>query len=158
MEKMKWKVYVFWILVCEFVGFLAGILTREGVTYYNLYANKPPLSPPGWVFPVVWTILYGLMGIGAAKIALTPASEGRSRSLNLMVAQLILNFFWPLLFFHAGVYGFSFLWLLLLWLVVLWMILEFGKVDGKAALLQIPYLLWLTFAAYLNGAVWVMNL
>ena len=74
-----------------------------------------------------------------------------------MIAQLILNFFWPLLFFNGQAFGFAFVWLLLLWLVVLWMILEFGKVDRRATILQLPYLLWLTFAAYLNGAVWVMN-
>ena len=74
-----------------------------------------------------------------------------------MIAQLILNFFWPLLFFNAQAFGFAFVWLLLLWLVVLWMILEFGKVDRRAAIFQLPYLLWMTFAAYLNGAVWVMN-
>ena len=157
MEKTRWRIYVLWILVCESVGFLAGILTRRGVELYNIYAQKPPLSPPAWIFPVVWTILYALMGIGAARIALSPGTAGRSRSLNLMIAQLILNFFWPLLFFNGQAFGFAFVWLLLLWLVVLWMILEFGKVDRRATILQLPYLLWLTFAAYLNGAVWVMN-
>ena len=158
MKTARWKAYVFWIALCEFVGLFAGVLTREGARFYGIYVDKPPLSPPSWVFPVVWTALYALMGIGAARIALQPESEARSKGLNLMVAQLILNFFWPLLFFNAQAFGFAFVWLLLLWLIVLWMILEFGKTDPLAAWLQVPYLLWLTFAAYLNGAVWVINL
>ena len=80
-----------------------------------------------------------------------------SRSVNLFIAQLIVNFFWSPIFFNAGAYGFALLWLLLLWILVLWMILSFRKVDQLAALLQIPYLLWLTFAAYLNCAVWALN-
>lgn len=157
MLKKDWKVYAIWIAVCEAVGILAGILSRAGTEIYNLTAIKPPFSPPAWVFPVVWTILYALMGISAARITLLPASTERSRGLNLMVAQLVVNFFWPLLFFNAEVYGFAFLWLLLLWVLVFWMIITFRKLDPIAALLQIPYLIWLTFAAYLNAAVWVLN-
>ncbi len=157
MKRKDWKVYAIWIAVCEAVGLLAGLLTRAGSEMYAITAIKPPLSPPAWLFPVVWTVLYALMGIGAARITLLPPSEDRSRSLNLMVTQLIVNFFWPLLFFNAQAYGFAFIWLLLLWFLVLWMILSFSKLDKTAALLQIPYILWLTFAAYLNAAVWMLN-
>ena len=157
MTQKPWKIYVLWIGVSEAVGILAGFLSREGMQVYAINAIKPALAPPDWLFPVVWTILYALMGIGAARISLSPQSAERSRSLNLMVAQLVINFFWPLLFFNAEAYGFAFVWLILLWLMVLWMILSFGKVDPVAALTQIPYLLWLTFAAYLSGAVWVIN-
>ena len=97
------------------------------------------------------------MGIGAAQVSLTPSSPERSRSLNLVVIQLVVNFFWSLIFFNAQAYGFAFLWLLLLWVLVLLMILAFRKVDPLAALLQIPYLLWLTFAAYLSFGVWYLN-
>ena len=157
MLKKEWKVYAIWIAVCEAVGILAGILSRSGTEIYNMTAVKPPFTPPSWLFPVVWTILYALMGISAARIALSPESTERSTGLNLMVAQLILNFFWPLLFFNAQAYGFAFLWLLLLWILVLWMILTFRKVEPLAAWLQIPYLIWLTFAAVLNAAVWILN-
>ncbi len=157
MKKQDWKAYVFWIALSEAVGVMAGLLTRSSSEMYGMLAVKPPLSPPAWLFPAVWTVLYALMGIGAARVSLTPPSSERSRGLNLMVAQLIVNFFWPLLFFNAQAYGFAFLWLLLLWFLVLWMILSFSKVDVPAALLQIPYILWLTFAAYLNAAVWVLN-
>ena len=157
MNKKPWKTYVLWIAICEAVGFFAGILTRQGTKIYAQTAIKPPLTPPGWLFPVVWVVLYALMGIGAARITLAPSSAGRSRGLNLMVTQLVVNFFWPLLFFNAGAYGFALLWLLLLWGLVLWMILVWRKVETLAAWLQIPYLLWLSFAVYLNAGVWYLN-
>ena len=157
MNKKPWKTYVLWIAICEAVGFFAGILTRQGTEIYAQTAIKPPLTPPGWLFPVVWVVLYALMGIGAARITLAPQSANRSRGLNLMVTQLVVNFFWPLLFFNAGVYGFALLWLLLLWGLVLWMILVWRKVEPLAAWLQIPYQLWLSFAVYLNAGVWYLN-
>lgn len=157
MNKKPRKTYVLWIAICEAVGFLAGILTRQGTKIYAQTAIKPPLTPPGWLFPVVWVVLYALMGIGAARITLESQSVKRSRGLNLMVTQLVVNFFWPLLFFNAGVYGFALLWLLLLWGLVLWMILVWRKAEPLAAWLQIPYLLWLSFAVYLNAGVWYLN-
>lgn len=157
MNQKPWKIYILWIGICEAVGFFAGVLTRQGTAIYAQMAVKPPLAPPGLVFPIVWGILYALMGIGAARITLAPPSAERSRGLNLMIAQLVVNFFWPLLFFNAMVYGFALLWLLLLWGLVLWLILVWRKVDVMAARLQIPYLLWLTFAAHLNAGVWYLN-
>lgn len=155
--KASWKPYVFWILLAEAVGALSGWLSREGSEVFSQTVIQPPLSPPAILFPIVWTILYALMGIGAAQVGLTPSSPERSRSLNLFVIQLVVNFFWSLIFFNAQAYGFAFLWLLLLWVLVLLMILAFRKVDPLAALLQIPYLLWLTFAAYLSFGVWYLN-
>lgn len=139
------------------MGALSGWLTREGTQLFSETVAKPPLTPPSLVFPIVWGILYALMGIGAARVSLTEPSEDRSRGLNLFVAQLIVNFFWSLIFFNAQAYGFAFFWLLLLWGLVLWMTLTFRKVDKIAAWLQVPYLLWLTFAAYLNFGVWRLN-
>ena len=157
MKKTTWKPYVLWILLAEAVGALSGWLTREGTQLFSETVAKPPLTPPSLVFPIVWGILYALMGIGAARVSLTEPSEDRSRGLNLFVAQLIVNFFWSLIFFNAQAYGFAFFWLLLLWGLVLWMTLTFRKVDPIAAWLQVPYLLWLTFAAYLNFGVWRLN-
>ena len=119
---------------------------------------KPPLSPPAWLFPIVWAILYALMGIGAAKIYQSPPSKVRSLGLNLFVIQLVVNFFWSPIFFNLRIFGFAFYWLLLLWALVLRMVFVFGKIDPLAAKLQIPYLIWLTFAAYLNLGVWYLNL
>jgi len=143
--------------LAEAVGLLSGWLTREGTQIYAETIVKPPLSPPGWVFPVVWTVLYALMGISAARVWLAAPSKARNLGLNLFVAQLIVNFFWSPIFFNLQAFGLAFFWLLLLWGLVLWMILRFRKVDSLAAKLQIPYLLWLTFAAYLNLGVWYLN-
>ena len=155
--KRNWKPYLFWIFLAEAVGALSGWLTREGTQIYAQTITKPPLSPPGWVFPVVWTILYALMGIGAARVYLTPPSSDRSRGLNLFIAQLVVNFFWSPVFFNLQAFVLAFFWLLLLWGLVFWMILTFRKTDRTAANLQIPYLIWLTFAAYLNAGVWYLN-
>ena len=119
--------------------------------------NQPPLSPPAWLFPVVWSILYVLMGISATRISLAPDSPQKKQGLNLFIIQLVLNFFWSLIFFNLQAYGLAFLWLVALWITVFLMILSFRKADPVAALLQIPYLIWLTFAAYLSFGVWYLN-
>lgn len=157
MKKRSWKPYIFWILFTETIGFLSGWLTREGTKIYNTTIEQPPLSPPSIVFPIVWGILFALMGIGAARIYLAPASGDRSRSLLLFLVQLAVNFFWSIIFFNLQAFGFAFVWLILLWVLILLMILSFRKVDKLAAWLQIPYLLWVTFAAYLNLGVWLLN-
>ena len=157
MKKSNWKIYAFFIGVSEAVGLLSGWLTRAGTASYAEMIQKPPLAPPGWVFPVVWTVLYALMGISAARIWLAPPSPARNRGLNLFWLQLAVNFLWSPIFFNAGAYGFALIWLLLLWVLVLLMILQFRKVDLPAALLQVPYLIWLTFAAYLNWGVFRLN-
>ena len=157
MKSTKWKGYGFWILLAEAVGALSGWLSRDGTAAFSETAVQPPLSPPGILFPIVWGILYLLMGISAARISQSPPSLSRSRGLNLWIIQLVVNFFWSPIFFNAQAYGFAFFWLLLLWILVLLMILSFRKIDPLAAWLQLPYLLWLTFAAYLNAGVWYLN-
>lgn len=155
--KRNWKTYLLWILLTEAVGGLSGWLTRDAMRIYEQTIVQPPLSPPDWLFPLVWSILYALMGIGAARVYLAPPSKDRSRGLNLFISQLVVNFFWSPIFFNLQAFGLAFFWLLLLWGLVLWMILTFRKVDPLAAKLQIPYLIWLTFAAYLNIGVWYLN-
>ena len=157
MNLKKSKPYIISAVIALLVGTLSGLLSMAGMKVYETAVLKPALTPPGWVFSVVWTALYALMGISAAKVWLTPESAVRSKGLNLYVAQLIVNFFWSLIFFNLQAFGFAAIWLLLLGVLVLLMILEFYKVDKKAAFLQIPYLIWLTFAAYLNIAVWILN-
>lgn len=157
MMKQNWKTYAFWIGLAEAVGALSGFLSREGTKVFSETVTQPPLSPPMILFPIVWGILYALMGISAARISLSPPSKERNWGLNLFIAQLVVNFFWSLIFFNVQAFGFAFLWLLLLWVLVLWMILAFRKIDPLAAWLQVPYLLWLTFAAYLNLGVWYLN-
>lgn len=157
MKTQNWKPYLFWILLAEGVGALSGWLTREGVDFYNAMIEQPPLSPPSAVFPVVWGILFALMGIGAARVYRAPASNARSMALLIFLIQLAVNFFWSLIFFNLRRFALAFVWLLGLWALILWMIFAFFKVDKLAAWLQIPYLLWVTFAAYLNFGVWMLN-
>lgn len=154
---MKWKIYGVAILLTEAVGAVAGLLARDGTERYAAMVTKPPLSPPGAVFPVVWGVLYALMGIGVARIVMAPSSEQRTRALQVFLIQMVFNFFWSLIFFNLQAYGFALLWLAALWALILWMIRTFRTVDPLAAKLQIPYLLWVTFAAYLNLGVWLLN-
>ncbi len=157
MKKRSWKPYVLWIIFTEAVGGLSGWLTRDGTKIYKATVEKPPLSPPAIVFPIVWAVLFALMGIGAARIYMVPDSHIRSRSLWLFLVQLGFNFFWSIIFFNVQSFGFAFVWLITLWVLILWMTLSFRKIDRMAAWLQIPYLIWAAFAAYLNLGVWVLN-
>ena len=157
MKRETWKIYAVWIGLSEAVGALSGYLSRSGMKLYSETVIQPPLSPPMWVFPLVWTILYALMGISAARVRLAEPIPQRSSGVNLFVAQLVVNFFWSLIFFNAQAFGFALIWLLILWVLVLWMILEFRKVEPVAGWLQLPYLLWLIFAAWLNYGVWKLN-
>ena len=158
MKKMKnWKTFCFWIALSEAVGIMAGILTRKDVQIYSSEIIKPLLSPPPVLFPIVWTVLYALMGYGAAKIFISPASKERTRALWLFVSQLFFNFGWCFIFFSLQRFGVAFLWLLALITAVVGMIFVFRKIDKFAAYTQIPYLLWLLFAAYLNFSVWSLN-
>lgn len=157
MNTKAWKTILAWIALTEAVGILAGFLTREGTAIYSTTIVKPPLSPPSIVFPIVWSILYALMGYGAARIDLSPPSFYRRRSLRLYLLQLVFNFFWSIIFFNAQAFGLALIWLIVLWLLILWMVLSFHRVDPLSAWLQILYLLWVAFAGYLNYGVWALN-
>lgn len=157
MKNKNWKVYGFWVLLSEAVGVLSGLLSRNGTALYAQTITKPPLAPPGILFPIVWTVLYALMGVGAARVWLAEDSALRKRGLNLFVAQLIVNFFWSLIFFNLQAFGFAFFWLLLLLVLVVWMTYTFYQIDPLASFLQIPYIVWLVFAAYLSAGVWILN-
>ena len=150
MKKSTWKTYAFWIIFTEAVGGLSGWLTREGTKAYQTSIVQPPLSPPDIVFPIVWSILFALMGIGAARVYLAVPSGRRTRALAVFFLQLLFNFFWSIIFFNLQAYWAAFAWLVLLWAQVLGMILCYRKADRTAAWIQLPYLLWLTFAGYLN--------
>ena len=139
------------------VGGVSAFLTQEEMKVFE-ELNKPPLSPPGWLFPVVWTILYILMGVSSYLIIRSGAEKTEiNRALAVYVYQLIVNFLWPTFFFNFQWYLFSFMWLVLLWLLVLVMIVRFYNISKLAGVLQIPYLIWLTFAGYLNLGVWLLN-
>ena len=132
-------------------GMLSGLLTMGGMKTFESI-NKPPLSPPGWLFPVVWTILYILMGIAAYLVWETGGVEVRN-ALTLYLVQLLLNALWPVFFFRFHAYFLAFAELLLLWLAIYLTIKQFKEINRTAALLMLPYLAWVTFAAYLNLAI-----
>lgn len=152
----KWKTYALFLALTEGAGALSGWLTRAGVNAVDA-VPKSQLTPPDAVFPIVWTILFALLGIGAARIFLAPPSPQRTRALGLFAAQLAVNFLWSPLYFNLRAYGPAFFWLLLLWVLILLMIRAFSRVDDCAAWMQLPYLLWVSFAGYLNCVTWLMN-
>lgn len=138
-------------------GTVSGLLSRGAMQNFQ-EVIQPALSPPAWLFPIVWTLLYILMGYSAYLIQTSNANfDEKSEAILLYRYQLIVNFLWPIFFFNFEWYLFSFAWLILLWILVLLMILSFGKISKTAARLNIPYLIWLTFAAYLNVGIWWLN-
>ena len=151
------KIYFCWIIFAEIVGGLSGFLTREGMKIYADSVVKPFLSPPAIIFPVVWTILYALMGIGAARVYTSPKSSDRTKGLRMFMLQLGINFAWCFVFFTFRKYISAFTLLVALFVAVTNMATLFRKVDKLSGDLQIPYMLWLIFAAYLNLEVWYLN-
>lgn len=136
-------------------GVFATLLSGEGMAFFvNL--NKPPLTPPAWVFPVVWTLLYTMMGIAAYLVTITDG-DGVDEALLFYGIQLLVNFFWPIFFFGFGWYLVSFLWLVLLWVLIFHTIRLFAQISKPAAWLMVPYLVWVTFAGYLNLGFWWLN-
>lgn len=152
---IKWKPLLLSLFISLGIGTLSGLLTRGNTSLYQTI-RRPLLSPPAGVFPVVWTILYVLMAISAYLIY-ESGSECRKPSLTIYGIQLVVNFIWPFIFFNLHAYLFAFLWLVLLWCLVLAMIVLFYRCCRSAAFLQIPYLLWSSFALYLNYSVWMLN-
>ena len=139
------------------VGLLASLLTLGGMRDYGEML-RPPLSPPGWVFPAAWTVLYLLMGLASWLVTGAAATEDiKQMALSLYAVQLAANFLWPLLFFGLGRYFLAFLWLLVLLLLVLLTWRQFRRLDRRAGALLVPYVLWLCFAVYLNLGVVVLN-
>lgn len=157
MMKKNWKTYLVWILLTEAVGLISAWITKDAMGSFRDAAAMPALMPPAILFPIVWTILYALMGFGAARIWLHAGSDARTTGLLLYLVQLGFNFFWSIIFFNYMYFGFALLWLIVLWTLIVWMILAWRKLDILASNLQIPYILWVTFAAYLNYAIWLLN-
>ena len=153
----RWKTYAFYLLLCEGSGGLSAWLSRAGRELYARTAIKPALTPPDWLFAAVWTVIYALLGIGAARIALLPEGRKRTTNLRLFAVQLGMNFFWSLLFFNGQLYGAAFLWLVGMWALLVWMTMSWCEQDRLAAALQLPYLAWVFFAGYLNLGVWLLN-
>lgn len=151
----KYKSYIISVLIALAIGGLSAWLTRGNMNIYD-EIRIPPLSPPMWLFPVVWSILYILMGISAA-VVFNSKDLRKGGALRVYALQLIVNFFWSIIFFNMRAFGFASVWLLLLIALVIAMIVMFAKINKKAAYLQLPYLAWLLFAFYLTVSIYFLN-
>ena len=153
---IQWKPLFISLFIPLAVGGLSAWLTHDAMdAYKNL--RQPPLAPPGWVFPAVWSVLYALMGI-AAYLAWVRDSTGRTGALFWYGLQLACNFLWTLIFFNMGQYALAFFWLLGLWILIFITTVRFFRETSAAGWLLLPSLLWTAFAAYLNLGVWFLGL
>ena len=155
--KKHWKTYLISILIPLAVGGLSAFLTRNDM---DLYRNiiTPPLSPPSWLFPVVWSLLYILMGISSARVYLS-CSDKKAREHGLLSygISLFMNFMWSIIFFKFGYFLFAALWLGVMLFFILRTVYYYSKADPLSAKLQIPYIIWSSFALYLNIAIYLLN-
>lgn len=152
--KIQWKDLITCLAIPLAVGGLSALLTQNSMETFRL-VNKPALAPPGWVFPVVWTILYILMGI-ASYLVLT-SGKPNDTALTVYGIQLVFNFFWSIIFFNLEMYLFAFIWLVVLWLLIFKTAILFYQISKPAGYLMIPYLLWVAFAGYLNLSIYLLN-
>ena len=156
-KKLNWTALIIAILIPLAVGAVSGAISSGGMASFQQIDN-PPLSPPGWLFPIAWTILYNLMGISSYLVYSADAPAGQKlRALTLYGFQLAVNFFWSIIFFNFQAYLFAFVWLVFLWVLIIWTISAFSKISKSAAWLLVPYLLWVTFAGYLNYGIYLLN-
>lgn len=157
MKGKNWKTLLLCLVIPLAAGGIGALLAGGfSGSYEAMY--RPLLSPPGWVFPVVWTLLYLLMGYASYLVYTSEASMPRKRrALTVYAVQLVINMLWPLFFFHLGWYTFAFIWLLLLIAAVLLCRMLFRYIEKRAGDLLLPYLIWLFFAAYLNLGVAILN-
>jgi len=156
-QKIKWKPLLLALALPLAVGGFSAFLTRDGMKAFQAL-RQPPLSPPAWLFPVVWTILYLMMGLASYLVWASGVSDRRrDRALTVYGLSLAANFLWPILFFTVQAWLLAFVLLLALWILVGVCALLFGAIAPRAGRLMLPYLAWLTFAAYLNLGVWLLN-
>ena len=156
--KEKVKSYIIAIIIPLAIGGLSALLTSGNMDLYSTIIT-PPLAPPAILFPIVWTILYTLMGISSALVYnsdITSKQEVKS-ALYTYGVSLFFNFLWSIIFFNNRQFIFAFIWILILLFLIVRTIMKYYKINPLAAYLQVPYLLWVTFAAYLNFAIWWLN-
>lgn len=154
---IKFKPLIISIAVPLLTGVISAFITYGQMAELQ-YLNKPAVTPSESVFPVIWTVLFILMGIASYLIAVSQTNHYSVNSaLAVYAVQLAVTFFWPIFFFNFGWYFFSFLWLILLWLLILLTIIRFYRISRPAAYLMLPYILWVTFAGYINFMIFLMN-
>lgn len=149
----KYKSLILNLAVPLAVGLISGLLTMGAMEDFSAL-NQPPLSPPGWLFPVVWTILYVLMGVSSWRIA---NRDRQATALTVYYVSLVFNFFWPIFFFVCQMWLFALIWLLILWILILIYTVGYFRIDRLAGWLQVPYAVWCAFAIYLNLGIVILN-
>ena len=155
--KIYWRRLIFCLLVPLGVGGLAAFLTRNQMDLFEAI-NKPMLTPPAWLFPVVWSLLYLLMGFASYRIAHADKPTAyKNRTLILYAVQLFFNFVWSLIFFNQRLFGLALVWIVVLWGLVLWLTVRAFFTDRVAFWCLVPYLLWVTFASYLTWMIYRLN-
>ena len=143
------------IIMPAVAGFLAYLLTKDNMNIYN-EISVPRFAPPAAVFPFVWSILYILSGYSFYLVS-TSENPDKAFAEKLNFVNIFFNFFWTIIFFNFRDFLFAFVWIVALWAIILWMIAEFYPISKKAAAINIPYLLWVTFAAFLNYVIASIN-
>jgi len=146
------------LLIPLAIGGISGFATASGITDWYVTLNKPSFNPPNYLFAPVWTTLYTLMGISLFIIWRSPEGRNRNNALVIFAIQITLNFFWSFLFFKFNLPGVALFEIVLLWTSILMMIILFRPISKLAAYLQVPYLLWVSFATVLNAGIWYLNL
>ena len=155
--KRNWKSLLISLAIPLAVGGASAFLTRDSMKEFARL-RRPPLSPPMWVFPVVWSVLFLMMGLASYLVYTSNGRRGEKRSaLWVYGIQLAVNFVWPILFFNLGWWLLAFFWLLLLWFMILGLTVQFYRLHPGAGLLLIPYLAWVAFAGYLNFGIYLLN-
>jgi translocator protein len=159
LKNFNWAKTVIAVLVCNLVGFLSSIPTRESIQTWYITLQKPFFNPPNWIFGPIWTILFTMMGIAFGIIWSKHQKENpdTKNAMWVFVFQLLLNALWSLLFFGLKNPLLAFVEIILLWLVINETIKAFNKVDANAGKLLLPYIMWVSFATVLNGSIWVLN-
>jgi translocator protein len=146
------------ILIPVLIGAISGFFTSSGVNGWYALANKPWFNPPNWIFAPVWSMLYVLMGFAFFLVWKADAPKDiKQTAIILFVVQLVLNFFWSIIFFKFQQPGWAFAEIILMWLMILLTILWFGKINAAAAWLLVPYICWVSFASVLNYSIWRLN-
>lgn len=157
-EKTDWKLLIKNLVIPLLVGVVSGFLTRDANKEFTATAVQPSFTPPGWVFPVAWTILYIFMGVSSYLIEITPYNTGKkNRALITYYISLLFNFCWSFIFFGFNLYLIAFVWLVILLALVVIYTLKYLKINKIAGYLNIPYILWLVFAGILNFSVYLLN-
>lgn len=145
------------ILIPLVIGAISGIATTSKIGTWYKMLNKPFFNPPNYIFGPVWSLLYILMGVSFYLILQSTNNEKRSLAISIFVFQLILNFLWSFLFFKYQLLGAAFIEILLLWGSIVYMIIVFYRINKTAGIIQIPYLLWVSFASILSGSILWLN-